>query len=303
MKKSKTKLSKISKIKKMKLKLSKISKIKKVILSGLILGVLAIAIFTPIVVIKVNQNKEKDRKNKINAIKNKIVDKNILIAPNVSTQNQNEIQSAIKNQLQKENDLLTNNDLLKISTNLSSLSFGIKTKATLTISIGSTSLLLSIYVEKINLLKNSNILDGTFGTIFQDDFGNLWAMGKNSKLQVLKTNISKDSYVNSGWTQDNSSTSDPLLKNSNVTNGYNGKIFQDSFKNLWTMSKDSKLQVLKANISKKDYVTTGWTEDNSISTAGLLKASNITNGVGGTIFQDEFKNLWAMGYEFISSSP
>ena len=288
---------KISKIKKMKLKLSKISRIKKIILSGLILGVLTIVVVTRVVVIKINQNNEQDRQNKINAIKQKIIDKDILIAPNVSTQNQNEIQNAIKNQLQKENNLLTNNDLLKISTKLSSLSWGIKTKVTLIISIKFTSLSLSIYVEKINLLKNSNILDGTFGTIFQDDFGNLWAMGKNSKLQVLKTNISKDSYVNSGWTQNNSSTSDPLLKNSNVTNGYNGKIFQDSFKNLWTMSKDSKLQVLKVNISKNDYVTTGWSEDNSISIAGLLKGSNITNGVGGTIFQDEFKNLWAMGHE------
>ena len=40
--------------------------------------------------------------DKINQIKEKITDQDILIAPNVSTQNQSEIQSTIKNQLQKK---------------------------------------------------------------------------------------------------------------------------------------------------------------------------------------------------------
>ena len=83
---------------------------------------------------------------KINAIKQKIINKDILIAPNASIQNQNEIQNAIKNQLQKENDLLTKSDLSKIRTNLLDLSFGIKTKVALSISIGPTSLSLSVYV-------------------------------------------------------------------------------------------------------------------------------------------------------------
>ncbi len=242
--------------------------------------------------------------DKINQIKEKITDKDILIAPNVSTQNQNEIQSAIKNQLQKENPFLTNDDLSKIRTSLSSLILGTRTEAILTISIDSTSLPLSIYVEKANLLKNSKIINGSDGIIFQDSFKNLWAMSHSitkevdkvqktihTKLQVLKVNENGDGYVNS-WTNDNSENGEPLLKNSNIVNGEGGAIFQDEFKNLWTMGKNSKLQVLRVNESGDDYVTTGWT--NAINNT-LTNGSNITNGWNGTIFQDEFKNLWAMG--------
>ena len=273
----------------MKIKLSSLSRTKKIILLGASIGILTTAIVVPVVVLNINQVSDQER---INAIKQKIKDKEILIAANVSTSNQSEIESAIKNQLQKENDLLTDSDLSKISTSLSTLTFGNKTKVTLTISINSKISTLEINVEKINLLKNSNLLDGKFGKIFQDDFNNLWAMGKNSKLQVLKANISKDGYVNTGWMQNNSSTSDPLLKNSNITNGQGGTIFQDDFKNLWTMGKGTSLQVLKVNSSKDGYVTTGWTNANN---SGLTNGSNITNGEGGVIFQDDFKNLWTMG--------
>ena len=44
------------------------------------------------------------------------------------------------------------------------------------------------------------------------------------------------------------------LKASNITNGYYGKIFQNSFKNLWAMSYGTKLQVFKANKNKDVYV-------------------------------------------------
>ena len=246
--------------------------------------------------------------DKINQIKEKIIDKDILIAPNVSTQNQNEIQSAIKNQLQKENPFLNNDDLSKISTSLSTLDMGIKIQTNLIIIIDSTTSTLRIDVEKANLLKGSSIIEGYYGTIFQDDFGNLWSMSHSitkevnkvqktihTKLQVLKVNENGDGYVNS-WTNDNTENGESLLKGSNIVNGEKGKIFQDKFKNLWSMGKNQRLQVLKVNENGDGYdENTGWINNNSISGNNLLKNSNISNVDDVTIFQDEFKNLWAMG--------
>ena len=243
--------------------------------------------------------------DKINQIKEKITNKDILIAPNVSTQNQNEIQSAIKNQLQKENSFLNNDDLSKITTNLSSLNMGIKTQTTLIITIDNTISTLIIDVEKANLLKGSSIVNGQDGIIYQDDFDNLWAMSSSitkdvngnkktfhTKLQVLKANENGDGYANS-WTNDNSENGEPLLKNSIINAGSNGTIYQDKFKNLWTMGSGTKLQVLKANQNKDGYdENIGWTNSNN---SGLTNGSNIEDGWNGTIFQDEFKNLWTMG--------
>ena len=240
--------------------------------------------------------------DKINQIKEKITDKDILIAPNVSTQNQIEIQSAIKNQLQKENPFLTNDDLSKISTSVSSLDIGVKIQTNLIISINSTISTLRIDLEKTNLLKNSKIINGSSGRIFQDDFGNLWSMSHSitkdvegtkktihTKLQVLKANDNGDGYVSS-WTND--TLNENLLKGSNINDGQDGTIFQDEFGNLWTMGKNSKLQVLRANSQKNGYdETTGWTNAND---SGLTKNSKIINGQDGAIFQDEFKNLWTM---------
>ena len=239
-------------------------------------------------------------KQKIYVIKNiktKIIDKDILIAPNVSTQNQSEIQSAILEQLKVENNNLTNEDIEKMTTNISSLNIGTRIEVELTITHNEKSEIININVEKINLLKGSNIDEGPNGKIFQDKFKNLWAMGSDSKLQVLKANQNGDGYVSTGWTDNNDKTSgDSLLKGSNITNSNNGRIFQDEFKNLWAMGNGTNLQVLKVNQSGDGYVSTGWT-DNNDKTSGdsLLKGSNITNGATGTIFQDEFKNLWAMG--------
>ncbi len=240
--------------------------------------------------------------DKINQIKEKITDKDILIAPNVSMQNQSEIQSAIKNQLQKENPFLNNDDLSKITTNLSSLNMGVKTQTNLIINIDSIISTLRINVEKINLLKNSSIVNGQDGRIFQDDFGNLWSMSRSitkevdkfqktihTKLQVLKSNQIKDGYVNS-WTND--VLNENLLNGSNIIDGQAGTIFQDEFKNLWTMGSGTPLQVLRVNDDDDDYVNTGWT---NVIDSGLTKNSNIIDGWQGTIFQDKFKNLWAMG--------
>ena len=227
---------------------------------------------------------------KINKIKDKITDKNILIAPNVSTQNQSEIQNAIKNQLQKENPSLNNDDLSKINTNLPNLTLGTRTEVILIISIDSTSLSLNIYVEKANLLKGSNIVSGKGGVVFQDKFKNLWSMGNYKKLQVLRSNKNEDGYVDT-WTSANSG----LTKGSNIFNGTGGTIFQDEFKNLWAMGGLGSLQVLKANSTGDGYdEKTGWT---NAKDSGLTKGSIIFNGTGGIIFQDEFKNLWSMGRE------
>ena len=266
----------------------KLSKTKKIISLGIAIGVLTAVVVTPVVIVSANKNN--NQTNKPNFFK-KIQDKDILIAPNVSTQNQSQIEIAIKNQLQKENSLLTNDDLKKISTNLSILDVGVKTLVTLTINIDSKNWKLNIYVEKINLLKNSNIKNGTKGTIFQDSFGNLWTMGNETNLQVLRANQNKENYLNS-WTGDN--VNEILLKNSNITDGYSGIIFQDSFKNLWTNGYKTPLQVLRANSSKDGYVDTGWTD---INNSGLTKNSNIISGKYVKIFQDKFKNLWAMGSE------
>ena len=148
-----------------------------------------------------------------------------------------------------------------------------------------------------SLLKGSNIVYGERVTIFQDKFKNLWTMENGTSLQVLKVNSNGDGYVTTGWTSNNDpTTGEALLKNSNIVDGEGAVIFQDKFKNLWTMGRETPLQVLKVNSNGDDYVTTGWTSNNDPTSGdSLLKGSNIVFGEGGTIFQDEFKNLWAMG--------
>ena len=82
------------------------------------------------------------------------------------------------------------------------------------------------------LTNGLNIIDGSYGTIFQDKFKNLWIMAGETSLQVLRVNQNDDGYDEStGWTNANSG----LTKNSNITRGRSGTIFQDDFGNLWTM--------------------------------------------------------------------
>ena len=224
-------------------------------------------------------------------IENKIIDKDILIAPNVATSNRDESLIAIRNQLQKENPKLTNEDLAKISLDneVWSLKSRKRKEAILTIAFNNRRKSINVYVAKGNsyLFINSKINDGWTGIIFQDDFGNLWSMGNNSKIQVLKANKNEDGYVQEGWTSGNSG----LTKGLNINDAYDARIFQDSFGNLWAMGINSKLKVLKVNLKKDGYVNEGWTSGNS----GLTKDSNINDGQGGTIFQDSFGNLWTMG--------
>ena len=137
------------------------------------------------------------------------------------------------------------------------------------------------------LLKDSNITNGFAGTIFEDSSGNIWAMGDETPLQVLKK---EGSGFASSWISD--STQAGLLKDSNITNGFAGTIFEDSSGNIWAMGNETPLQVLKKEGSG---FASSWISDST--QAGLLKDSNITNGFGGTIFEDSSGNIWAMANE------
>ena len=224
----------------------------------------------------------------IEDIKSKIINKEILIKSSVSTQNPEEVQSAILQQLKIENDTLTDEDIQKISTNISSLDKGVRTEVQLTITFKQRSKKITIHVEKHDLLKGLEILNGNSGTIFEDDFGNLWIMSIRQRILTPRLFVLRKG--SNSWTKD---TSSGLTKNSNITDGINGTIFQDKFKNLWTMGKGTKLQVLKVNENGDGYdEETGWIENTSDQ---LLTGSNITDGEKGTIFQDDFGNLWIMG--------
>ena len=134
------------------------------------------------------------------------------------------------------------------------------------------------------LLKGSNINYGFNGTIFEDSNGNIWAMGLGTPLQVLKK---EGGIFANSWTND---TSSGLLKNSNITDGENGVIFEDSSGNIWAMGKGTPLQALK---KEGGSFADSWINDST--QPGLLKNSNITNGEGGVIFEDSSGNIWAMG--------
>ena len=146
------------------------------------------------------------------------------------------------------------------------------------------------------LTKGSKIAIGFHGTIFQDKFGNLWAMGYKSKLQVLVWNDVTKKYANS-WIADN--TTSNWTKGSNITNGQGGTITQDKQGNLWAMGFKTKLQVLAWNDVTKKYADS-WTDS---TTSGLTKGSNIIEGYSGVIFKDRQGNLWSMGKRPDGSIP
>ena len=137
------------------------------------------------------------------------------------------------------------------------------------------------------LLKDSKILDGYYGVIFEDSRGNIWAMGSGTPLQVL---VKKEdgSYANA-WISDH--TQEGLLKGSNITNGDVGVIFEDSRGNIWAMGNGTPLQVLVKN--RDGSYANAWISDHTQE--GLLKGSNITDGYFGVIFEDSYGNIWAMG--------
>ena len=134
------------------------------------------------------------------------------------------------------------------------------------------------------LLNGSNITDGENGVIFEDSSGNIWAMGSSVPLQVLKKT---STGFASSWI--NNTNQPGLLNGSNITNGENGIIFEDSSGNIWAMAKGTPLQVLKKE--GKNFVSS-WI--NNTNQPGLLNGSNITNGENGIIFEDSSGNIWAM---------
>ena len=255
----------------------KLSKTKKIILSLVGIGILTISIVTPILIKNNGNNNLKNNDKKNDQLEEDIsLSTATLKASIISSGSDGKIfQDEFKNLWSMGEG--TKLQVLKVNESKDGY-----------VNAGWTS-------GNSGLTQNSNITNGSGGTIFQDEFKNLWSMGRGSKLQVLKVNENENGYVNIGWINDNRISGDPLLKNSNITSGTGGKIFQDEFKNLWAMGNNSKIQVLKVNESKNGYVQEGWINDNSSSEDDLLKNSNITNGSDGKIFQDQFKNLWSMG--------
>ena len=110
---------------------------------------------------------------------------------------------------------------------------------------------------------NSNIKNGSHSTIFKDSKGNIWAMGKGTKLQVLK----------------NGETEWKLASNSNITNGEFGTIIEDSKGNLWSMANGTALQELQNG-------ETNWKP---------AYGTNIRDGKGSMLFEDSKGILWGVG--------
>ena len=247
----------------------------------------------------------------VSKIKSKIKNKVLIIPKNVDTSNDQKTLLAIKNQLKVENPSLKDKQLEKITDNIIYLKPEKKILVTLKIKSKNVSELVKVFVTKKRNMKlrtknsastwSSNIKDGFGGVIFQDSYGNIWAMGFQKKLQVLGVNSQR-------W---ENSTKSGLTKGSNIEYGTYGIIFEDSSGNLWAMGhktddnpetkeeklQEAKLQVLRVNSSKNGYVNTGWDSNNLPSTTGLLKGSNIKNAEFGFIFEDSSGNLWAMGKE------
>ena len=136
------------------------------------------------------------------------------------------------------------------------------------------------------LFKVSNLIVNNGKNVFQCSYGNIWAMGNRTPLQVLEKE--GDGFASS-WT---SNTSSGLLNGSKITNGYGGVIFEDSHGNIWAMGNGTPLQVLE---KEGDGFASSWISDRTQD--GLLKGSKITNGYGGVIFEDSKGNIWAMGAE------
>ena len=130
-----------------------------------------------------------------------------------------------------------------------------------------------------NLAFGTNIVDdinGINGTIFQARNGDLYAMGFDTELQVLKGG--------GALTGGNTFIKAP---GTNITNGQHGTIFQAKNGDLYAMGYETELQVLKGG---------AFTGGNTFIKA---PGTNITNagGAGGTIFQAQNGDLYAMGYE------
>ena len=127
-----------------------------------------------------------------------------------------------------------------------------------------------------NLAFGTNIvdsIDGINGTIFQASNGDLYAMGWNTGLQVLKGGdlTGENEFVTAPGTY--------------ITKGRDGTIFQAKNGDLYAMGYETGLEVLKSG---------AFTGGNTFIKA---PGTNIVNGFNGTIFQARNGDLYAMGYE------
>ena len=275
------------------------TKKKLVYLLILFIIIFSVAIITSIILIQNKDNETKKTTSSkqikpivntsfslVKTIRSKIRNNYLVLNKDVDTSNPKKLLQVVKKQLKKQNPQLTVADLAKITlpANFTPI-LGFKNKVNLRITVfspdkSSEIILKEIFLKKQReLLANSNIKNGENGFIFQDDQGNLWAMGHGTKLQVLKKGVTS-------WTDDQ--TKEPLLKGFNIENWRDGFIFQDRQGNLWAMANGTKLQVLKK--VGAGYASS-WTDD---LTKGLTKGSKIEDGGFGFIFQDRQGNLWAM---------
>ena len=123
-----------------------------------------------------------------------------------------------------------------------------------------------------NHASGTNITKGESGTIFQAQNGDLYAMGYETGLQVLKGGVltpGKEFEKAPG---------------TNITKGQHGTIFQARNGDLYAMGFNTGLQVLKGG---------KLTSENTFIDA---PGTNITKGESGTIFQAQNGDLYAMGF-------
>ena len=279
------------------------TKKKLVYLFILFIIIFSVAIISPIILIKSKNNENKQSTDSkqikpivntslsfVETIKNKIEDNYLVINKDIDTSSPKLLLQVVKKQLKKQNPQLTVADLAKITLPADFTPIlGVKNRVNLIITAISSqdengeTILKEIFLKKQReLLANSQITDGESGFIFQDQDGNLWALGSGTKLQVLKKGATS-------WTDDQ--TQEPLLKGSKIEDGWLGFIFQDQDGNLWALGSNTPLQVLKR--TRNGYASS-WTDD--VTTESLLKNSNIIDGESGFIFQDRQGNLWAVGF-------
>ena len=130
-------------------------------------------------------------------------------------------------------------------------------------------------IPKVGLWNHAlgtNITKGQHGTIFQAKNGDLYAMGFNTGLQVLKGD-----ELTSGKEFE--------IPGTNITEGKYGTIFQAQNGDLYAMGYETGLEVLKGG---------DLTDENTFV---AVQRTNITKGQHGTIFQAKNGDLYAMGYE------
>ncbi|NQZ29581.1 MAG: hypothetical protein HRT98_04320, partial [Mycoplasmatales bacterium] len=105
---------------------------------------------------------------------------------------------------------------------------------------------------------------GIDGTMFEDRDGNLWTMGFNSELQVLKKG--QKFWEDAGH-------------GNKFYGGLSGTMFQDREGNIWAMAEKKPLQVLR--VGKTEWEDAG-------------HGSDMKSGGEGKMLQDKDGNLWAI---------